>query len=144
MCLSRARTQSFAGQSPEFLQSITGVCFLSFSLNQIALLLMDRSEFSEQSRLFSLSPSGLVGQRLICIKRPSPPANHRKHQTTSLEDKFVDEDVYLDDTVILEDENSLILRNRTSTTPSPPDSLGGPASFSNDYASASRNVAVGD
>lgn len=49
-------------------------------------------------------------------KRPPPtsqpsPANQPKSQALSLEEDFVDEDVFLDETLISEDEESLILRD---------------------------------
>ncbi|EXB40942.1 DNA polymerase delta catalytic subunit [Morus notabilis] len=79
-------------------------------------------------------------------KRPPPPpqpspANPPKHQAASQEDEFVDEDVFLDETLLPEDEDSLILRDldkrhalasRLSRWARPP--------LSDDYASASRNV----
>ncbi|KAF4377123.1 hypothetical protein F8388_017527 [Cannabis sativa] len=78
-------------------------------------------------------------------KRPPPPpqispANPPKQQATSQEEEFLDEDVFLDETLI-EDEDSLILRDledrqalasRLSKWVRP--------SLSDDYVSGSRNV----
>lgn len=80
-------------------------------------------------------------------KRPPPtpqqqpsPANPPKHHAASQEEEFLDEDVFLDETLI-EDEDSLILRDleerqalasRLSKWARPP--------LSDAYVSSSRNV----
>ena len=79
-------------------------------------------------------------------KRPPPPSQpspstQPKSQALSQEDDFVDEDVFLDETLISEDEESLILRDieqrqalafRLSKWTRPP--------LSHDYLSQSRSV----
>lgn len=49
-------------------------------------------------------------------KRPPPPqqplaANPPKHHAISQEEEFLDEDVFLDETLVSEDQDSLILRD---------------------------------
>lgn len=81
-------------------------------------------------------------------KRPPPqpqpqpmPANPPKHHAASQEDDFVDEDVFLDETLVAEDEDSLILRDleERGALASRLSRWARPA-LSADYASASGNV----
>ena len=69
------------------------------------------------------------------------PANPPKHHAASQEDDFVDEDVFLDETLVAEDEDSLILRDleERGALASRLSRWARPA-LSADYASASGNV----